>query len=96
MGVILSFLIRLLFLSTLGLVTNPNQGCCFSRISPFSCVCMPRICFQGSQIQNACEDQRTPLQCWHRMLPGKGQARPGAAPSLAVGIVLQVSLVNPE
>jgi len=52
------------------------KDACFFRISPFSCVCSPRICFQGSQVWNAREAQRTPPQCWHGLLPGKGPGPP--------------------
>lgn len=53
---------------------NLCQGFRFSRTSLFSCVSVPRIWFQGSQIWNVCEDHRD--RCWHRMLPRKGQSLP--------------------
>lgn len=58
---------------------------------PFSCVCITKICFQGSQIWSVCE-----AWCWHGMLPGKGPCPGRAAPSLAVGVVLKVTLLNLE
>lgn len=87
----MSFQIRLLFLSALGLVTNLGQGCSFSRTCHF-----PVFGQQGLAFRLASYEVCVKPGAGNEVLPGEDPHPFRAAPSLAVGVVLKFTLLNPE